>query len=105
MKTPLSSGLAGEIGIIMQVCLAGLLGVLLVVSPAAASAQTAPEKELAQKRYKVGEQLYDIGQYEKALVEFEEAYRLYPLPAMLYNIARTKYWPTWTRRSATTRSS
>ena len=86
-------------------CLAGLLGVLLVVSPAAASAQTAPEKELAQKRYKVGEQLYDIGQYEKALVEFEEAYRLYPLPAMLYNIARTKYWPTWTRRSATTRSS
>ncbi len=61
---------------------------LLLALGGVASAQTNPEKELARKRYKVGEQLYDIGQYEKALVEFEEAYRLYPLPAMLYNIAR-----------------
>ncbi len=69
----------------LQAC---LVAVLLLACPAWAWAQSVPEKELAQKRYKVGEQLYDIGQYEKALVEFEEAYRLYPLPAMLYNIAR-----------------
>ena len=73
----------------MRGCFLGLVAVLLVTVPAVAAAQTEPEKELAQKRYKVGEQLYDIGQYEKALVEFEEAYRLYPLPAMLYNIARS----------------
>ena len=72
----------------MRGCLAGLVAVLLVAGPATTLAQSEPEKELTKKRYKVGEQLYDIGQYEKALVAFDEAYKLYPLPAMLYNIAR-----------------
>ena len=73
----------------MRGCLAGLVAVVLLVSGSANTlAQTPQEKALAKKRYKVGEQLYDISQYDKALVEFEEAYRLYPLPDMLYNIAR-----------------
>lgn len=73
----------------MRGCLAGLVAVLLVSGPTSAGAQTEPEKALAQKRHKVGLQLYDISQFEKALVEFEEAYRLYPLPKMLHNIAMT----------------
>ena len=61
---------------------------LLLGGPAPGYAQSDPVKELAQKRYKVGEQLYDISKYDQALEEFEKAYKLYPLPAMLYNIAR-----------------
>jgi len=51
-------------------------------------AQTPQEKELAKKRYKVGEQLYEISQYDKALIEFQEAYRIWPKHDMLFNIAR-----------------
>jgi len=51
-------------------------------------AQTEQEKSLAQMRFKVGQQLYDIAKYDKALQEFEKAYRLYPLPGLLFNIAR-----------------
>ena len=72
----------------MRCCLAGFVAVLLVCCPLVLLAQTPQEKALAQKRYKVGEQLYEISQYDKALIEFKEAYRLYPLPGMLFNIAR-----------------
>ena len=72
----------------MQRALGAGIFILLMCNPAVLPAQTEPEKELAQKRYKVGEQLYTISQYQKALVEFEEAYRLYPMPGMLFNIAR-----------------
>ena len=70
-----------------RLSIAGLL-LSLLLAPAALCAQTDEEKELAEKRYRVGAQLYDISQYAKALVEFNEAYRLYPLPDMLFNIAR-----------------
>ena len=62
--------------------------VIMICHSFALQARSDQEKSLAQKRYKVGEQLYAISQYSKALVEFTEAYRLYPVPAMLFNIAR-----------------
>jgi len=65
-----------------------MVAVLLIANPNPTVAQTEPEKALAQKRYKVGEQLYKISQYDKALIEFQEAYRIWPKHDMLFNIAR-----------------
>ena len=72
----------------MRCCLAGLVAVLIVMGPTSAMAQTPQVKNLAKQRYKVGGQLYEISQYHKALVEFQEAYRIWPKHDMLYNIAR-----------------
>ncbi len=53
-----------------------------------ALAQTDAEKKLARKHYELGEQFYKISNYPKALAEFTDAYKLYPLPSLLFNIAR-----------------
>ena len=51
-----------------------------LVLPLTAGAQTAAVKRLARKHYELGEQLYKISNYSRALAEFQEAYRLYPKP-------------------------
>jgi len=68
--------------------LAGFIAVLILAGPTGVLAQTPEEKAIAKRRYMVGEKLYEISQYKKALVEFEEAYSLWPKHDMLYNIAR-----------------
>ncbi len=70
-----------------RLSLAGIFTLILCL-PSSGMAQTPQEKALAKKRYKVGEQLYDISKYSQALEEFEKAYKIYPLPDLLYNIAR-----------------
>ncbi len=59
-----------------------------LVLPLTAGAQTAAVKRLARKHYELGEQLYKISNYSRALAEFQEAYRLYPKPGLLFNMAR-----------------
>lgn len=63
------------------------LAALLVFAPPA-GAQSDAEKQLAKKHYELGEQFYKISNYPRALVEFSSAYKLYPLPGLLFNIAR-----------------
>jgi len=45
-------------------------------------------KQIAQKHYELGERLYKTSDYSGALSNFVKAYKLAPLPAMLFNIAR-----------------
>ena len=68
--------------------LSWILVCLVLVLPAVAGAQTAAVKSVARKHYELGEQLYKISNYTKALAEFKEAYRLYPKAGLLFNMAR-----------------
>jgi tetratricopeptide (TPR) repeat protein len=56
----------------------------MLASPAAAQEDT----ELAMPIFEAGLAYYNQGNYEKALEQFEEAYRLNPLPELLYNIGQ-----------------
>ena len=53
-----------------------------------ALAQSDAEKKIAKKHHELGQEFYKISNYPKALSEFEAAYKLYPLPSLLFNIAR-----------------
>lgn len=64
--------------------LATAAAVLLIAAPAAAQ----DESNLAMTIFEAGRAYYNQGNYEKALEQFEEAYRLQPLPELLYNIGQ-----------------
>jgi tetratricopeptide (TPR) repeat protein len=66
------------------------VGVALLLTAALESAPRAesPTHELAKKHYATGKSYYEIANYKEALDEFEKAYKLQPLPALLYNIGR-----------------
>ena len=65
-----------------------LVLMLLALSPGLALAGNPMTRELARKHYELGETLYQTSSYPEALVEFEKAYKLEPLPELLFNIAR-----------------
>ncbi len=69
-------------------CLA-LLGALpvLMQPPSLAGAQTPNAKITAQKRAREGRHLAELGQHDKALVLFRQAYEAQADPGYLYNIA------------------
>ena len=46
------------------------------------------DKVLAKQHYESGASHFDLAEYEQALVEFKEAYRLKPDATLLYNIAQ-----------------
>jgi tetratricopeptide (TPR) repeat protein len=46
------------------------------------------ESDLAETHFKAATAYYNQGKYEKALEEFNEAYRLMPLPEITFNIAQ-----------------
>lgn len=63
------------------------------IAAAAALAWTPPASgqdasSLAMEIFEAGSAYYKQGNYEKALEQFEEAYRLDPLPELLYNIGQ-----------------
>jgi tetratricopeptide (TPR) repeat protein len=69
----------------------------LILSSAIAAASTLSwqsparaqdESSLALEIFEAGSAYYKQGSYDKALEQFEEAYRLDPLPELLYNIAQ-----------------
>ena len=62
-----------------RVCVIVAAAVLLAGSAAFAD---------ARQHFMAGQDYYSQGRYEKAIAEFEEAYRLDPKPLLLYNIAQ-----------------
>jgi tetratricopeptide (TPR) repeat protein len=73
----------------------GAAGVILLVAvecltfvSAAQAAPTAAEAADAKRHYGQGSRYYDLAEYEDALREFKEAYRVVDDPAFLFNIAQ-----------------
>src|SRR5262245_44774395 len=63
--------------------------VLLCIFCASASAQTNNAREQrARELYSKGRLHYDLGEYEKAIEEFKQAYEQVPVPGLLYDIAQ-----------------
>ncbi len=70
-----------------------LLFALLLVASIVQAAEPSPSPAPgvandARAHYQAGQRFYDRGDYESAIVEFEEAYRLKPHPNVLYNIGQ-----------------
>jgi tetratricopeptide (TPR) repeat protein len=66
-----------------------LLGLLLLGFPSPARAAAAADAEAqARTRFSEGNLAYDVGDFDKALKSFSEAYRLKPLPGFLFNMAQ-----------------
>ena len=63
-----------------------ILASALALSAAPARAEDAPEK--ARQLYAEGKAEYDLGHITGALAKFEAAYRVRPVPALLFNIAQ-----------------
>jgi tetratricopeptide (TPR) repeat protein len=54
----------------------------------AADAAAVSSEEEAKTRFGEGNLAYDLGEFDRALKAFSEAYRLKPLPAFLFNVAQ-----------------
>src|SRR5262245_4934546 len=68
----------------------GLSSVVLgAAAPRDAHAQTAADLEAAKKAYAKGKAHFEKGEYDKAVEQFKESYRLSKNPVLLYNIALT----------------
>ncbi len=63
-----------------------LIVALVPVPPA--RAKTSFKRELARSHYETGSRYYQMSDYKRALAEFQQAYRLEPLPGLAFNIAR-----------------
>jgi tetratricopeptide (TPR) repeat protein len=63
-----------------------VVALALCLLPPSAGAQSPDEQ--ARIHFEAGEQYYVRGQYDLAIREFEEAYRIAPAPALLYNISQ-----------------
>jgi tetratricopeptide (TPR) repeat protein len=76
--------------------LAGLLALLFLLgAPRIGRAQDPPRRRLTETqkretldRYEKATRLYNLGQYEKAIAEYQAAYLISADPVMLYNIAQ-----------------
>jgi hypothetical protein len=64
-----------------------VLALLSLVALAGADSG-APTKENARIHFKAGSAFLEIGEYEKAIAEYLEAYRLLPAPDFLFNIGQ-----------------
>lgn len=78
---------------------------LVATGPVSASAQN-NKKESAEKFFRAGERAYKAGQYLVAAQAFEEALKLFPVPAIVFSTAqayRLQYFidkdPGWLKRS------
>lgn len=63
-----------------------LLAIVLFGTGAEVSAQSRTPEDRARAHFRLGRTHYENGDFEKAAVEFEEAYRLSPEPLLLYNL-------------------
>jgi tetratricopeptide (TPR) repeat protein len=64
------------------------LGVALVAAVSFASAARADDADKAREHYSIGLRAYDLGKYDEAIAEFEQAYRYKDAPGLLYNIGQ-----------------
>ncbi|NMO17095.1 tetratricopeptide repeat protein [Pyxidicoccus fallax] len=61
----------------------------LLLAPVSGRAEASPDAETqARARFAEGNLAYDVGDFDKALKSFSEAYRLKPLPGFLFNMAQ-----------------
>lgn len=67
--------------------LMAFLAILFIIIAFTFSA-LAQSSELAKGHFEAAKSYYNQGKYDKALEEFEESYRLMPLPEIIYNIAQ-----------------
>jgi hypothetical protein len=67
--------------------LALLLSVAMAAAPVAADEPPGVDAQ-ARAHYESAQKLYDEGQYDEAIAEYREAYRLKPHPNTIYNIAQ-----------------
>ena len=58
----------------------------LMLAPGQATAQDA--RESARQHFQKGQTEYELGHFDSAIREFEEAYRLFPSPAFLFNLGQ-----------------
>jgi tetratricopeptide (TPR) repeat protein len=65
-----------------------LIAVMVVVAGGTAWADVDPDTEVARARFRAGSALYNQGEYERAIAEFEAGKKAKPLPAFDFNIAR-----------------
>jgi len=65
-----------------------LLAVLLAGAPLSAGAQTPEAREQAKAKFAEAQTAYHLGEFQKALAAYTEAYRLLPLPDFLFNVAQ-----------------
>jgi tetratricopeptide (TPR) repeat protein len=63
-----------------------IAALVLALSPCLSSAAYADDVPAAREVYQRGVRYYDLGELEKALAAFKEAYLLYESPAFLFNI-------------------
>jgi tetratricopeptide (TPR) repeat protein len=73
----------------------GLVGLLraiviaaVVVMASASAAEAAGSKAEAKRHYRKGVTEYNLGHFENAIAEFDQAYSLDPSPILLYNIGQ-----------------
>jgi tetratricopeptide (TPR) repeat protein len=45
-------------------------------------------RQKARAHFRAGTAFYEVGGYDRAIVEYEEAYRLLPLPELLFNLGQ-----------------
>jgi tetratricopeptide (TPR) repeat protein len=64
------------------------LGVALGAALLGASAARGEDADKAREHYSVGLRAFDLGKYDEAISEFEEAYGHKDAPGLLYNIAQ-----------------
>ena len=76
---------ASKRSLIFNACVAA---VLVLLSAAPASAQSAADKKRAQELQVAGVRLLDQGDNRGALKKFEEAIRIFPSPKILFNMGR-----------------
>ena len=62
--------------------------VALVAAELPALGDEASPEQAAKEHYDKAQKLYDTGNYDEAIAEYHEAYRLKPHPNVLYNIAQ-----------------
>jgi hypothetical protein len=68
--------------------IAALVVLALVLVPGSVKAGPEQDKLLAKQHFESGSLHFDLSEYDQALLEFKEAYRLKPDATFLYNIAQ-----------------
>jgi tetratricopeptide (TPR) repeat protein len=72
----------------MRVAVLVTLGLVLGLTSGAMAASPEKNKALAKQHFEAGVSHFDLAEWEQALVEFKEAYRLKSDASLLYNIAQ-----------------
>lgn len=66
-----------------------LLSILICMAGAARAGDAPGDTKLqARAHFSAGTTFYEAGSYDKAIAEYDEAYRLLPLPDFLFNIGQ-----------------